>query len=462
MGPLSPLAKWVYDNKYSLKYPYPKEEKATSTHFLLNGGVWKIPKGEYQEFLRRLAQDLQNGEKHYLCENRTQVFRFVMDLDFFEEEAITINQVEIIVKEIQKTVFEYFGNDKSVIICGSDNKIVIKESIEYTKSGFHLIWPKIWLTVETAKAIRNIIVQNLIETFNERHSINTWSDVVDLAIYEANGLRMVGCRKMVPCKICNKKKDQDCDLCGGTCKVDENRVYSPRSVLNVSDLSYLITIKRDIYIQLLETSIYNYLDFPETKIIKELPVIEKNEKGKKKKVYDSKQDESMVKIENFIKKNFKESFSKVRIKKLTKDPNEQKYYAEPYENFCMNVNRCHTSSSVYFQITPSGITQRCYCRKDSTEGRLHGPCNVYASKPVSLSNQLCTFLFGVTLSKKGKVITNMAIVRNTSTSTLDLGFTPEGKNLLSNSEMIKEQCRSIMFQLEKRFNDLKNNNVKVQ
>jgi hypothetical protein len=448
---LNPLRKWVISKKYFVKISASKEEKVGSTHYLLDGGIWKIPKEEYPDFLRLLATDLQNGEKHYISENRTPVFKFIMDLDFYEIEAISITQVEFIVKEIQKVIFEYFGVC-SVIICGSDNKIVTKEDVEYVKSGFHLVWPKIWLTVETAKVIRNLVIENLITTFNERDIINTWSDVVDLAVYEDNGLRMVGCRKMGNCKSCKNKKDfkTDCVTCGGTGKVDENRVYSPRSVLNVSDKGYLITLKTDIYVQLLETSIYNYSDLPETKLIKDLPEVTINSVKKNKKVYDSKQDESMVKIENFIKKNFKEKYSKIRIKKLTKDPTEQKYYAEPCDNFCMNVNRNHSSSGIYFQITPTGISQRCYCKKDTMEGRIQGPCNTYISKNVSLSNQLQTFLFGNALvGKKGKKITNFNISRNSSTTALDMGITPEGKNQFTNREICLENCKSMIFQLEK-------------
>jgi hypothetical protein len=448
---LSPLRQWVIEKKYFIKTTSPKEEKVGATHFLLDGGIWKIPKSEYPEFLRKLSIDLQNGEKHYISENRTPVFKFIMDLDFYEIEGITISQVEYIVKEIQKVITEYFGN-YSVIICGSDTKTVIKDSIEYVKSGFHLVWPKIWITVETAKIIRNLVIENLINVFNERDSINPWADVVDLAVYEDNGLRMVGCRKMGFCKSCKNKKEFkiDCETCGGIGKIDENRVYSPRSVLNVSDKTYLLTLKSDIYVQLLETSIYNYSDLSETKLIKSLPQVDEKSVKKNKKVFDSAQDETMVKVENFIKKNFKEHYSKVRIKKITKDPNEQRYYAEPCDNFCMNVGRTHTSSSIYFQITPTGISQRCYCRKDTTEGRKQGPCNVYISKAVPLSKPLMSFLFGnAVVGKKGKKITNYTIIRNSSTSTLDLGIMPEGKKMFTNKEICLENCKSILFQLEK-------------
>ena len=45
--------------------------------------------------------------------------------------------------------------------------------------------------------------------------------------------------------------------------------------------------------------------------------------------------ESFTKIENFIHRNYKATHSKVKIVKLTKT--ENCYYAEPDDNFCINV-----------------------------------------------------------------------------------------------------------------------------
>ena len=44
---LSPLKKWVITNKYFIKTTDSKEKKLTATHFLLDGGIWSIPKEIY-------------------------------------------------------------------------------------------------------------------------------------------------------------------------------------------------------------------------------------------------------------------------------------------------------------------------------------------------------------------------------------------------------------------------------
>jgi hypothetical protein len=389
---LPPLKKWIISNKYFLKTTDPKEKKVGATHFLLDGGIWKVPAAEYQTFLRILSTDLQNNEKYYISENRTPIFRFICDLDFFETSVIHIAQIEKVVTVIQEIIYQYFG-EKTVIICGTEPKTVIKNETAYIKSGFHLVWPKIWISVENAIKIRNVFIETLINTFNERDPVNTWSDVVDLAVYEDNGLRMVGCRKIANCKSCKNKKEfrESCISCDSVGKIDEGRVYSPKSVIP-ENTEYLKTIQHDLFVQLLETSIYNYSDLPQTELIKVLP--ENTPKGKKTKAVVEKKDETTTKLENFIRRQFKDSYSKLRIKKLTKT-SDNKYFVEPDDNFCMNVNRNHTSSGIYFQVTQTGgICQRCYCKKDTTDGRLYGPCNVYASKEVSLNKTLQTLLFG--------------------------------------------------------------------
>jgi hypothetical protein len=203
--------------------------------------------------------------------------------------------------------------------------------------------------------------------------------------------------------------------------------------------------------QVCQTSIYNYLDLPETEFIKELNVTLESTKKTKKKNVNGNVDETTIKVENFIRKNFKEHYSKVRIKKFTKDSTDR-YFAEPDDNFCMNVNRTHSSSSIYFQITPSGICQRCFCKKESTEGRLYGSCTKFCSTEIQLSKILKNILFGSKerTSKKGKKINTFNISRNSSTASLDLGLSPNGhKKIFSNKEICLENCKNILFQLEK-------------
>jgi hypothetical protein len=314
----------VISNKYFIKTNESKERKSKATHFLLDGGIWEIPKGNYLEFLKILSLDLQNNERHYITELRTPLFRFICDLDFYDTSEI--DNIEEYILPIQEIIKLYFG-ESAVIICSTDTKKVTINETTYVKTGFHLIWPKIWINVNNSKALRLLFIEKLTTLFGERPEFNSWSDVVDLAVYEDNGLRMVGCRKMGFCKKCKNKRDlrETCEMCEGSGKVDEGRVYKPKLVLDGAD-GYFKTISTDIYVLLLETSIYNYADLPETPIIKELKV-ELTATKKSKKQRETVDDPLLLKVENFIKKNFKQTHGKIKIKKLVKQENI--YFVEP-------------------------------------------------------------------------------------------------------------------------------------
>jgi hypothetical protein len=442
---LNPLKRWVLTNKYYIKCNETKDKKSQATHFLLDGGIWKIPKEEYLEFLRLLSVDLQNNEKHYLSENRTEIFKFICDLDFYEKDTFSINEI---LPVIDSVVQEYFGESK-LIVCTSDTKQVTIEDNVYTKYGFHIVYPKLWLTVKTAKILRVLFIERLILQFGERDQVNPWSDVVDLAVYEDNGLRMVGCRKMGICKTCKNKRElrEACTVCQGIGKIDENRVYRPTMVLNAND-EYLKSIQ-DFYVMLLETSIYNYNNFTESAILKELPEIQIETKAKKKKIVTSPEDQLVVKVENFIKKNYKASHPKIKIKKLNKV--ENCYYAEPDDNFCINVNRNHTSSGIYFQIKSTGIQQRCYCKKDTLAGRLYGLCHDFASPEIPITKILSKLLFGETQKQEKKSIVNMKITKNQNQSSLDLSVSVLDnykENLHLNKEVCLTNCKTILDQIK--------------
>lgn len=71
-------------------------------------------------------------------------------------------------------------------------------------------------------------------------------------------------------------------------------------------------------------------------------------------------------------------------------------------NYCLNVNREHNSSTIYFTITERGVFQRCFCKKQTLDGRIMGvPCCNFASQPFALQDaegtQLYNKLFATSL-----------------------------------------------------------------
>jgi hypothetical protein len=63
-------------------------------------------------------------------------------------------------------------------------------------------------------------------------------------------------------------------------------------------------------------------------------------------------------------------------------------------NFCQNVQRNHTSSSIYFTITEQGVFQRCFCRKDTLDGRVMGTkCSEFISHAFALDSDVGANLY---------------------------------------------------------------------
>jgi len=456
---LSPLRKWILSNRYYIKSSDQKEDKTNPTHYLLDGGIWKVPLSDYSTFISLLAKDLQNGEKYYISENRTEVFRFVCDLDFYDSKEISIEELELIINKINSVVCEYYEPRISqLIICGTESKEVVVNENKLIKTGFHLVWPKIWINTVTAKKLRILFIKLLISSFGERESYNTWDDVVDLAVYEDNGLRMIGSRKMGICKCCKNKAalKKDCTDCESTGKKDEGRVYKPVKVMSGNkDFDtefYFKSIKNDLYVMLLETCIINYYKHDQTPLknsdFLDSLSIENTKKKKTKQIGGTSctggtgsndTTEQIKKLETFIKKQFREHYSGIKIKKLVKADN-YRYFIEPEDNFCMNVNRNHTSSGIYFNVTPHGISQRCMCKKHTTSGRLNGPCSTYSSKEIPLTKVLSKELFGKISSDKKIVNFNFAVNNN-------------HKLLFNDKEKYLDVCKVILNQLQ---NQLKN------
>jgi hypothetical protein len=261
---------------------------------------------------------------------------------------------------------------------------------------------------------------------------------------------------MAICKSCKNKREfrDTCLTCESTGKLDENRVYTPKAVLGNCEKTYFSSIG-NYSVMLYELSIYNYNDNPETPVLKEIPVVE--QKRKKKEVC---QDQLVLKVEAFIKKNYKETHGKIKVVKFTKQ--QECFYAEPDDNFCINVDRNHTSSGVYFYITSSGISQKCYCKRETLDGRSYGMCKNFASTVIPLPKTLQTLLFGtVAVNKRKKKIVNVNITKNASSSSLDLSVSSL-QNYRESISMDKEiclmNCKNILSQIENEFVNLKAQN----
>uniref|UniRef100_A0A6C0IX06 C962R-like N-terminal AEP domain-containing protein n=1 Tax=viral metagenome TaxID=1070528 RepID=A0A6C0IX06_9ZZZZ len=226
------------------------------THLLLCGGMLHMNKEQEENAYQLLADDIENNKPNYLVEKRTPVFRFCQDYDFvsISPHGISKEQFLMYLKFVQKVMRELFpeldDEELKVIVLRAENKkkrvddlhvqrktvvngVVTSVKTDLatkmmTKSGFHTVWPKLFVNRATAIRVRFALCQALRQQFPdfalqrtsmgddvEEIQFDTWTSVLDYSIYIDNGLRMVGSNKAEKCTRCNQKNTSKtpCELC---------------------------------------------------------------------------------------------------------------------------------------------------------------------------------------------------------------------------------------------------------
>lgn len=145
MNNLSPFRKWMVANKFFTR-------DKTYTHLLLNGGKINIPECENKKFLKYYSQDIENSNPNFICEVRTDVFKFYIDLDFLYVNEISDNEIIFYTYNIQR-ILDYLIDNSSTnkniskcVVCLSQPST--KKNL--IKMGVHLMFPNLLVNKETA------------------------------------------------------------------------------------------------------------------------------------------------------------------------------------------------------------------------------------------------------------------------------------------------------------------------
>lgn len=377
--------------------------------------------------------------REYVCEIQDVIYDFYIrddnELDIDDEDRFVSDGA--FMNDIQQENRKPTPEELKVIVCTTEPKYITKEGDDLIKTGVHLVWPKLTIIKKNALILRHAIIQRLEKKYGKRPAYNIWEDVVDKSVYEKNGLRMTGSAKMSICKMCRgKQRDMDdiCTSCYGQGKIYEGRIYLPVDVIDgigVSDPVYLEKIQEP-YQMVCATSIVCYDSKPNFSFLRNYPdwyddmffefdeinppkrngkayplgeyrtrddQVGLNEHKVTRKVPES--DVRFNKIVRFIRKVMPDVYNRVQIldiqECLSKDVENQAgnnyFVARTNSTFCMNVARNHSSNTIYFLLNKFGIYQKCFSRKDTTEGRKFGRCSEYASKLTPLTEELRSMLY---------------------------------------------------------------------
>lgn len=150
------------------------------THYLMDGGILDVPKSDTSAFFVEYLAAIRKNQKVYVVEQKTDVFRFFIDLDWRAEEALSDDRLLEILQVMCSVV------PGKCIVARAPPRI---EEDGRTKSGVHIHWPDTKVRRAEALAFRTRI---LLELGDDPE----WNERIDVSVYGGSGLRMIGSHKM--------------------------------------------------------------------------------------------------------------------------------------------------------------------------------------------------------------------------------------------------------------------------
>lgn len=343
---------------------------AVPTHLLLNGGKLFVPPWEEDEFLEKYSKWLEEGRKLHVVEQKTSpCFRFFMDIDFVSRCPPTVADLTTLAEVIGVSVAKCaVRSDFHVSI---SNKFALSlKGKEGFKRGLHLVFD-FPVNKGAALLIRRHVIRDLREAFGK----DAWEEMVDASVYTGAGLRMIGSRKARRCGC----KD-GCRGCAFTRFIACEPVYEPLGA----------------YASTYDMVVANSIRTNDTSSVYVVPYEEDDDEYADPICAAPVNGEVMVgtyDLEAAVRALFPECFQGgERVTKVLKVA--EGYLVNASSRFCLNLGRNHASNNVFFYVSRGGVSQKCFCRCLTTEGRKQGQCRGFSCRRGPLPQTLVLSRFG--------------------------------------------------------------------
>lgn len=401
---------------------YEKNSNKERTHLALSGGCYSVSHGLYNDFLKKMAEIFDNNEKLYISENRTDIFKYIIDIDYESEEELEEEKIYNILKIIYNVISDFTDNvNKSMIVVKPEDikkKLNSNDELVY-KTGIHIYFNDIYINSDISILLRSAIIQKLKLSFNKRPSTNTWEDIIDISIYKGAGLRMVLNNKTILCSCKGKDKKNGCALNCNYGKFDGGRPYifykeydNDFNEVNKNYSIYELLKNTSIRTDLIKPNLNIKMPYPDWFNENEYLYSHKCIQKKPKKKYTSKnflnsydkKIKSVIDINsivyNMIKEiikmyldnkgipaNILDNFEIIKISEYT-ERNKRNFLICTNFKYCLNVNREHQSNNVYFLITHTkNIYQKCHSESINSSENICSKQKILLGKCGSLLNK---------------------------------------------------------------------------
>lgn len=338
---------------------------AEPTHLLLDGGKARVPDESHGEFLNAYAVSLLRFPQRRPCvvELRTPVFKMFLDLDTRFATVAAAEQARSgcgggllgALACIGRVVDGCVGDSCAALVCASSSAKAEEDGS--VKLGFHVVWPDVPVTAATALELR----RQMLVALGEGHPpegaglVGRWETTIDACVFRANGLRMPWSGK----------------------GRGDGRFYALRWVLRAGeleprDISALSAVRealRSLSIRSpSSTQPVLHLSAPDGGSDQQQP-----ERGKPCHAALEAYSDVLPRLAASLPIEFLGQ----RFTGLVET--DHCFMLRSTARFCINLGRAHRTNNVYFLLSKRGVSQRCFCRCETTEGRKYGLCKDFSS-----------------------------------------------------------------------------------
>jgi hypothetical protein len=270
--------------------------KGPGTHVLMDGGILNVPCEDVTQFHEAYMARLREGHKLFVVEQKTDTFKFFVDLDYQGAAALTPDEV----LDICHVLDEVVATGKCCIARAPPRRIDDSQ----IKSGVHVYWPDLHVTRNTALALRTRLLVRLAADHDR-----DWSKIIDASVYAGSGLRMIWSHKK-PC----------------------GDPYVPWRILDGPDFGAEPSVE---VLALFSVRVAGEAPAPSISIQGETPL-----------------------LEAFIRQNV-EGQHACRVKQATRRE-DGSWYIEGDSHYCEHIKTCHRSNHTWFSVHKACLTQRCH------------------------------------------------------------------------------------------------------
>ena len=398
-----------------------QDRHLTPTNICLDGHAGGELHIKNQTELHNLLGDaITRGEPFFINEMRTSpCFPFFLDVDLRVADPgsqLSDTQLDQVVSVCLIRLREKFPKSPestfTVVVAGQ-----AQEQIPSTKSAnLHVHFPNLIVTSDEACAVASDFVNHLPVLDGVA---STWLEAIDHQVYLTNGLRMLGSSKPEECPAKCKGSQKECAQCGNKGRINAGRVYQVRACYTngARNADWLKVLKTNHAMAIKTCSVRNETAQQTSTGVR---MAASGQVFKKRKA-----PVDLSGPAGFAQqavRNLGVRYALLDVTKFTE--------LKAGELACVDVDGAgskacpnlikgeHSNSRNYFLLSPRGISERCRCKKATTDNR-KVPCSQFKSKWTPLAPETVAKLFPnhtpAKVSERGSTIRKVGSAMNPCT-----------------------------------------------